>query len=205
MADIWKKRNQSFFGYDGGETIKTAEAGKRTLNDWNRHIIAGQKCAYYINGVKLSDLRASMLEKGECKQLEFLDTAELKEFFKSHIFKQLLPEQAELAAHHASLQCHQAGIQHATYQYAGAYVQEQFKDMKLAEPQCTVYFDCSAEGGIITEKNAYREWVEILPDGKPKKHIRSDNKAPYATSETVYSFTPENIVLKDLVIDCPSV
>lgn len=203
MVDLWKHRNQGFFSYNGKETILKSEAGKVAVKDWNRQVNAGDKCGYFINGIKLSDLRAQMLKNGECKQLEFAGRADLRRFFRTHLFKDLSPAKARIAAEHASLQFAH-GIQHATYYYATHCALEKFPNIKMSQSAFTVNFDSTSDGVRITEHNKYREWMEILPAGKSKKHTRSETQEPYAESHTVYSFTPKKIILKDLIIDCPS-
>jgi hypothetical protein len=89
--------NMSFFSYDGKKTISAADAGQRTLMDWNRHIEADQIGRYFINGIKLSELRATMLKEGKCQQMVFADLSELKQFFQEYLFKDLSGERAELA------------------------------------------------------------------------------------------------------------
>lgn len=197
----WEHKNLNFFSYNSGETMRTAEAGTATLSDWNRHVRANESCPYFINGVKLSDLRDQMLKEGKCDKLEFSSVEDLKSFFKEYIFKNLSSEEADLAAEHASLQCHQAGIQHATYQHAGAYVLNHFSGIGLSEPKFTVHFDSTDQGATITENNEFYEWVE-MPSGK--KHTRNPNEEYYAYTSTMYQFTPKSIQIEKLVIDCPS-
>lgn len=72
-------RNLKFFSYDSQKAIEGADAGKRTMNDWNRQINAGSNCIYYINGVQLSAVRKT----------EFADVAELKQFFKNNLFNNM--------------------------------------------------------------------------------------------------------------------
>lgn len=197
----WEHKNLNFFSYDSDATMGTAGAGTATLSDWNRHVNAQESCPYFINGVKLSELRAQMVKEGKCDKLEFSSVDELKRFFKEYIFKNLSPDEADLAAEHASLQCHQAGIQHATYQHAGAYVLDKFSGIGLSEPKFTVHFDSTDEGAKITEINAFYEWVE-RPSGK--KHTRNPNEEYYAYTSTIYQFTPKCLQIEELIIDCPS-
>lgn len=72
-------RNLKFFSYDSQKAIEGAEAGKRTMNDWNRQINAGSNCIYYINGVQLSAVQKT----------EFANVAELKQFFKKNLFNNM--------------------------------------------------------------------------------------------------------------------
>ncbi|MCX7091119.1 MAG: hypothetical protein NTU48_06695 [Legionellales bacterium] len=208
MPGLRNYRNQRFFAYDGRDTILKSNAGKIAVTDWNRQIVdangqLNKDCIYYINGIKLSDIRAQMLENGECEQLRFSGRAELRRFFRTHLFQNLSLNEARIAAEHASLQFAH-GIQHATYYYLGEYAQQHFPNLKFSEPEMTVHFDSTLEGVQITEHNKYREWVEVRAKGAAKKHRCSAPQEPYAESRTICSFTPKNIILKDLIIDCPS-
>lgn len=208
MPGLRNYRNQRFFAYDGRDTILKSNAGKIAVTDWNRQIVLengqiNKDCVYYINGVKLSDIRAKMLENGECEQLKFSGRAELRRFFRTHLFQNLSPKQARIAAEHASLQFAH-GIQHATYYYLCDYAQRNFPNLKFSEPEMTVNFNSTPEGAQIIEHNKYREWVEVRAKGRPKMHKRSAAQEPYAESRTICSFTPKNIILKDLIIECPS-
>ncbi|MBP6919350.1 MAG: hypothetical protein KBB94_10600 [Legionellaceae bacterium] len=196
--------NMSFFSYDGKKTISAADAGQRTLSDWNRHIEADQTGRYFINGIKLSELRATMLKEGKCQQLVFADLAELKQFFKEYLFKDLSAERADLAAIHASLQWHQSGIQHATYQHTRAYALEYFPTVQIPEPEYHIHFVSTQEGVCITESNIYRELVEVLADKTIQKHTGDEKKGYCAQTSTTYLFTPENIQLEGIAIDCPN-
>ena len=226
-------RNLKFFSYDSQKAIEGADAGKRTMNDWNRQINAGSNCIYYINGVQLSAVRKT----------EFADVAELKQFFKKNLFNNMpglstkrqrlsrvvrkTPKQAtskrhqkkskpkiravsssdraNLAAEQACLHWHQAGIQHATYQHANKYTLENFPKIGLPEPKSRVNFDTVKGGVKITEENTIKAWNENNPKGgAPKKHTLGETESYYAKTHTSYLFTPENIQVQDLVIDCPS-
>lgn len=194
--------NMGFFSYDGGKAISTADAGQRTLVDWNRQLTADKTCSYFINGVKLSEIRAQLLKNGACQQLEFANIDELKQFFKDHLFKSLPEERAELAVTQASLQWHQAGIQHATYQHTRAYTLEHFPNVQISEPEYYIHFVSTADGASITESNIYREWVEV-DNGSLNKHAGDEKKGYCAQTSTTYLFTPESIQIEGMAIDCP--
>lgn len=195
--------NMSFFSYDGEKTISTADAGSRTLVDWNRHVTADKTCGYFINGVPLSDIRAQSLKDGACQQLEFADLAELKLFFKDHLFKNLDEERAELAVTQASLQWHQAGIQHATYQHTRAYTLKHFPNVQIPEPEYHIHFVSTADGVSITESNIYRKWLEVYNNGSFNIHEGDEKKGYCAQTSTTYLFTPESIQIEGMSIDCP--
>lgn len=92
MTSRYEHKNINFFGYDAKATVQGAHEGTRTLNDWNRHVKAGEQCIYYINDVKLSELRARTTTVNGKEKIEyelFKDVQELKEFFKTHLFNQL--------------------------------------------------------------------------------------------------------------------
>lgn len=202
MAGDKTNSNLNFFSYDNKKAVSTADAGKQTLTDWNRHIIVGERCGYFINGVKLSELRATMLAKGACQQLEFIDTSELTQFFKDYLFKDLSAEQADIAAAQAILQWHQSGIQHATYQHTWAYALKNFPNLQLSSPNTNVHFTNTADGVLITENNAYREWAKVKPNGEVEKHSRTEKEPHFAQTSTTYLFTPESVELQGLSIDC---
>ncbi len=204
MAIFSEPSNMVFFSYDGKKAVTSADAGKRTLSDWNRQITAEQKCSYFINGINLRELRENILKEGKCQQLEFVDLAEFKQFLKEYLFKDLTDKKADVAVEHAILQWHQAGIQHATYQHTWAYTLEHFPNMQIPEPNCTVHFISTQEGVCINENNTYPEWVEVLSSGELKKHTPDETKAYCAHTSTTYLFTPESIELQGLSIDCPS-
>jgi hypothetical protein len=93
MQERHKYRNLNFFSYDDKAAAKGAEAGKRTLEDWNRTLEYKEKCRYYINGVNLFELRQrkTMVNGREViEPVKFESIAELKQFFKKHLFN-LIP------------------------------------------------------------------------------------------------------------------
>lgn len=202
MADIKTNSNLNFFSYDNKKVVSAADAGKQTLSDWNRHIAAGERCSYFINGVKLSELRENMLKEGACQHLEFADPAELIQFFKDYLFKDLSTEQAEISAAQAILQWHQSGIQHATYQHTWAYALKNFPNLQLSSPTTNVHFINTTDGVLITENNAYREWTKVQSNGEVEKHSRTEKEPHFAQTSTTYLFTPEGIQLQGLSIDC---
>lgn len=202
MGGIKSNQNLGFFTYDSKKVASAAAAGEQTLRDWNRQVVS-KKCDYFINGVKLSDLRASIVKEKPDATLEFKDTEELKEFFKEFLFKDLEPEQAEIAATHALLQWHQWGILHATHQHTWNYALENFgNSIEISTPITNVYLANTVEGVLITEINAYREWSKVLPNGNLEKHKRTETEPHYAQTSTTYLFTPKSVELKALSIDC---
>ena len=197
-----KTNKMNFFSYDTNNVVSTADAGKQALSDWNRQNIAGEQCVYFINDVMLSELRANLLKEGKCQQLEFRDVEELQQFFKDYLFKDLSEEQANLAAIHASLQWHQSGIQHATYQHTWAYALKNFPNIQISAPTSHVHFMNTAEGALIIENNAYREWSKVQANGNLEKFTRTEKESHFAQTSTTYLFTPDSIRLQGLSIDC---
>jgi len=204
MAITPESNTMSFFSYDVKKAVRSADAGKRTLSDWNRQIEADKKCCYFINEINLRTLRENMLKEGLCQQLEFADIDEFKRFLKEYLFKDLEDDRADLAATHAMLQWHQSGIQHATHQHTWAYALAQFPMIHLSIPIFTVRFISTKEGVCINENNTYSEWVEQLPNGDVKKHSPAENEQYCAHTSTTYLFSPDGIQLQGLSIDCPS-
>lgn len=111
----------------------------------------------------------------------------------------------DLAVQQACYQWHQAGIQHATYQYASRLSLEKFPKIGLTEPDSIIHFRGCDEGVLITEENTLRKWQEKDMSGrKPVTHQRKKDEEYYAYTKTEYLFTPTMIEIKDIEIDCPS-
>ena len=109
MASLWRHSNLTLFKYND-EKPRPNQA----LSDWNRHI-ESPKCGYYINGVKLSDLRNGKPffnplypEKNDDPN----DTIE--KFFKEQLFKNYNGDKKEELVKETLTQFHQTGLQHAT-------------------------------------------------------------------------------------------
>lgn len=197
-----KTNTMNFFSYNSDNVVSTADAGKQALSDWNRQILAGENCSYFINHLRLSELRANLLKEGKCQQLEFQDVAALQQFFKDYLFKDLSDEQANLAAIHASLHWHQTGIQHATHRHTWAYALKNFSNLQISAPTSHVHFMNTAEGALIIENNAYREWSKVQANGSLAKFTRTEKESHFAQTSTTYLFTPDRIQLQGLSIDC---
>jgi hypothetical protein len=78
MAMLPESDHINFFSYDVKKAVRSADAGKCTLSDWNRQIDADKKCCYFINEINLRTLRQNMLKEGLCQQLAFVDIDEFK-------------------------------------------------------------------------------------------------------------------------------
>lgn len=232
MESSKEHKKIKFFDYNVKRTAETAAKGTRTLEDWNRQVIAGETCNYYINGVSLSVLR---------DKKPFKDVQELKEFFKTHLFnkmyeiKKKTPEDkdkprpvlskeeraakklriekikakrekaAERAAEQACLQMHQAGIQHATYQNAWELSEQQNIGIGLPDPTrppstTKIEFSAIPSGVKIIEENIFRKWIEK----QHKVHEQIGKEKYFAKTKSTYVFTPTEIEVKEVVIDCPT-
>lgn len=77
MKSRHQYRNLNFFSYDSEETATASMGGERTLSDWNRQVLAGKKCSYYINGVQLSEM---------VNNKPFAKIQELESFYKKNLF-----------------------------------------------------------------------------------------------------------------------
>jgi hypothetical protein len=181
----WKERLAKMI-HDPGRTEQS-----KVLSDWNRQVMASDKCSYCINGQPVSDVR-----KGK----PFETVADLKTFFKENLFHLAPKAEQEALAENALSTFYQAGIPHAT----SAAVQElQSQQFKIGSPVSTIKFESTAKGVSITEENQYREWY----DGSKnyQKHSTTGTSKPYyAKVESTFQVTSTDIQLSNFTVDCPS-
>ena len=184
--------NLSVLKYNVDNTVTAAGAGINTLRDWNRWATSGDLCNYYINGVKLSDLRSTMKATKSCDQLEFRNSDELKEFFCDCIFKDMPSiEQRQLAADKACLHFHQSGIQNAAFND----FEHKVPNIAFSQPKTNIYFNSEPSGVVIIEEHFINEWWE-------NKTIKHQSDEYCVATETTYFFKPNEITLEDMRIDC---
>jgi len=189
----WKHRNLEIIKYGADTTVLQAGPAeeRQALSDWDRLAKAGEKCTYFINGQRLSDMQP----KG------FNNVDELRDFFKQHLFAD--GPNAEQLATSAMAHFHQAGLPHAT-NFSIKNISMSNPNIKVSDPESIINFEVNPEGLIIREENTYKKWQDTS-HGRPVTHECSASKPFYAKTETTYRLTPDaKIDLTDLEIDCPS-
>lgn len=183
-ASYWKHSNLTLFAY---KAEKPRE--KQALSDWNRHIMIPEKCGYYINGVKLSDLRHE----------PFKDREEMKDFFKAVLFSKYKGERLDELVESALFHFHQAGLQHTTNFCTNNITRNQ---LKCSDPVTRIDFISTEDGVSIKEDNKYQEIVNTKT-GKKTDFITDADKY-HARTTTEYNFTDEGYTVQNLEVDCPN-
>ncbi|MCL9683945.1 hypothetical protein [Legionella maioricensis] len=179
---FWKYSNLTLFKYNDAKPRDI-----QSLSDWNRLITAPDKCEYYINGTKLSDLR----------QEPFVSRKELKEFFKTTLFSQYKGDKLDALLENALDNFHQTGLQHATNFNTNLVSSN---SVKCTDPLSRIDFTSTEDGVLVKEDNKYQE---IVDKGKKRDLITDPNKY-HARTTTQYSFTDKGYEIQSLEIDCPS-
>ena len=188
----WKHRNLELFKTPDGLFKEDSKAPSRALSDWNRQILSGDSCIYFINGTQLSKLQTVPFATVD-NLAEFIETnllSDIKsEADKSNLINLILP----LA--------YQSGILHATSSAMTQRTGQMKLNIALRQPDMKIDFNPASNGIDIIEENQYRKWCDA--SGR-KNHIRTKDQPYYAETKTTYKITPDSVLLTDLTVDCPS-
>lgn len=197
-SHYWKHRNLKLFDKAPENLFESDDDTQdKTLSDWNRQIISGKKCTYFINGVSLSDIAGN----NKFERLE-----DFKAFLGEKVFAQQtdLGQKGRLIEMTASF-CYQAGLFHATSSAVSKLIGEKSNSkISLSQPEMRIDLKTNEKGLTITETNAYRKWIDNKPNAKKTIHECGETKPYYVKTETTYAMTPDKIELLDLHVDCPS-
>lgn len=197
-SGFWAHRNLTLIEKSPEDLFSQGNA-LRTLNDWNRLIDAKDKCSYYINGKQLSTLK---------NNTTFTDEDEFRAFIKEHLCKNQSAQQQEKLVTMILEFGYQSGLPHATNSAIAKMVAEKNsslpdvnKKIVLGQAEMRININSTPEGIAIIEENQYKIWKDYNGNNK---HTCSKPGEYFAKAETTYIMTPDEITLKDLIVDCPS-